>query len=353
MRRLRYIPALALALAFVWSAPALADGTFTVSGVHVDASASSVVEARNAAMASGRPAAWQTLFRRLTRQQDWSRQPALDSPSLERLILSYYPTNERRSTTRYVADMTYIFNPDAVARLLQSANIPYAAAPAKRILVVPMSPTYVRNSGWTAALASPRFTQNSVVPFAVPVGDATDQSALNGLVFDTASWNDVSAAAARVHASEAVLILAVPAGNKLAVTLKRLGPGELPVKTGFELPILQGAQSTYPAAADAAVHALEDMWKSHAAVDFSQKGTLEAEVYIASLPQLATLQSTLAAVPNVQGVIVVAMNTGEARLAISYIGTQDQLREALTGAGLALASRGGTWVLAQGTPVAP
>jgi hypothetical protein len=351
MRR-SLIPALALALAFFCSAPALADGSFTVSGVHVDASAASVEEARNAAIASGRPAAWQTLFRRLTRQQDWARQPMLDDPSLQRLIINYFPTNVRRSTTRYVADMTYVFNPDAVARLLQGAGIPYTAAQARRILVVPMAPTYLRASPWTAALANPRFA-GSVVPFSVPIGDALDQSALGGLGFDGATWNDVATVAARVHAGEAVLILVAQTGNKLVVTLKRLGPNELPTKTSFNLPILQGAPSTYPAAADQAVQAIDDLWKSHAAVDFSQKGSLEVEVVVASLPQFASLQSALTAVPNVQSVTVVAMDMGEARLTISYIGTQDQLREALAQAGLTLAGRGGSWQLSQGSSGAP
>lgn len=348
----RLFTALALALGFVCSAPALADGAFTVSNIHVDASAASVEAARNSAIAGGRPVAWQTLFRRLTRQQDWARQPTLSDVQLQHVITTYFPTNVRRSTTRYVADMTYVFDPVAVQKILQGAGIAYTQVLAKRILVVPMAPGYARNAPWTVALSSPRFA-NSVVPFSVPVGDALDQSALTGLSFDTAQWNDVATVAARVHAGEAVLVLAMPAGNKLVVTLKRLGPGELPTKSSFDMPILQGAQSTYPSAADQAVAAIAELWKSHAAVDFSQKGTLEADVHIVSLAQFATLQTALAAVPNVQAVTVEAMNMGEARLSIAYIGTQDQLHEALTGAGLVLVNRAGLWQLSQGAPGAP
>jgi len=329
---------------------AAAEGTFTVNNIHVEASGSSVSEARNAAIAGGRPAAWQTLFRRLTRQQDWTRQPVLDGPALQKVISGYFPTNEKRSTTRYIAEVTYMFNPEAVARLLQSTGIPYAAAQAKRVLVIPMAPGYTRGSSWTSALASPRFA-HSLVPFAVPVGDAVDESVLGGLTFETATWNDVEPAASRIRASEAVLIQAVPTGNKLTVILRRVGAGELPTKTSFEIPILQGAQSTYPAAAEAAVRTLDDLWKVHAAVDFSQKGKLIAEVRIVSLAQFAGMQNALAAVPNVSSVNVVAMDIGEARLAISYIGSADQLRDAMAQAGLALANRGGTWQLSQaGSP---
>src|SRR5437868_1527305 len=110
----KFIPVLVLTLLF--SAPALADDLYTVAGVHVDASGASSSEALNVAIAQGRPKAWQILYRRLTRQQDWTRQPMLDAPALVRLSRGYTPTNERRSTTRYVADVAYNFNPDAVAR---------------------------------------------------------------------------------------------------------------------------------------------------------------------------------------------------------------------------------------------
>ena len=349
MRRLLFLPALAFALAALCLSPgpAAADGPFTVTGVYVDASSASVVEARNAAVAGGRPRAWQILFRRLTRQQDWARQPMPDDAQFQRLITTYYPSNERRSTRRYAADMTYVFNPEAVTRLLQSSGIPYAASAAKRILVIPMAPTYSRGSPWTAALSNPRLA-NSVVPFSVPVGDAPDMNVLGGLVFDTAKWTDVEPVAARIRAGEAVLIQAAVTGNKLTLTLRRLGAGELPTKTSFEVPILQGAQSTYPAAADAAVHAIEDMWKSHAAVDFSQKGKLIVDVHMSSLAQFADIQNALAAVPNVAGVTVVAMDIGNARLSLSYLGSVDQLRDALAQAGLMLVNRGGVWQLSQG-----
>ena len=338
---------LALALSCFLARPAAADNTFTVANIHVDASAASATEARIAAVAQGRPTAWQVLFRRLTRQQDWTRQPVLDDAQLQRLITTYIPANERRSTTRYVADVTYVFNPQAVARVLQAAGIPYAAAPAKRVLLVPMAPGYSRGSMWTMAFASPRFAF-SVVPFAVPVGDAQDMAVLQNLNFDTATWQQIEPVAARIHATEAVLVQAAQQGNKLVVTLRRLGAGELPTKASVEVPILQGATSTYPAAADAAVRTLDDMWKSQAAVNYSQKGTLVADVQFASLDQFTALQNQLAGISNVAGVTVSAMDIGSARLTISYIGTTDQLKDALAQAGISLTQNGSSWQLTQG-----
>src|ERR1700743_2338421 len=123
LRFLRFFAGLALVTLLF--APAQAQELFTVSGVHVDATAASSAEALNLAVAQGRPRAWQILFRRLTREQDWARQPAVDGAALLRLSRGYTIANERRSTTRYVADVTYIFNRDAVSRILQGAGIAF------------------------------------------------------------------------------------------------------------------------------------------------------------------------------------------------------------------------------------
>ena len=112
------------AAALLLAVPASAqDSLYTVSGVHVDAGAASTTEAFNAAITQGRGRAFQILFRRLTRQADWTKQPALDAQTLVRMARGFTVANERRSTTRYVADVTYMFNPDAVARTLRAAQI--------------------------------------------------------------------------------------------------------------------------------------------------------------------------------------------------------------------------------------
>jgi hypothetical protein len=319
------------------------ESLYTVSGVHVDTVAASSTEAFNAAIAQGRARAFQILYRRLTRQADWTRQPPLDSATLVRLGRGYSIANERRSTTRYVADVTYEFNPDAVGRVLRAAQIAFSQAPARRILVIPMSPGVVHGP-WAQALASPAF-HDSVVPFTLPAPE--DDGDLAGLNFDAATWNDVSALAAKYHVGEVALAQALYGDGKLMVSLRRLGPGETPAKSSVEVPLLQTVGTTYPAAAQAAVHGIEDMWKSRSVLDFSQRGRLTADVRLESLAQWGELQSHLAGVSNVTGYTVTAIDMAYARIVITYVGGLEQLREALAGAGISLTSRGGgQWALA-------
>ena len=336
--------ALALTLSPLTVQPANAQSSiYTVSGLHVEATAASPAEALNAAIAQGRPRAWQILYRRLTRQADWAREPQLDAPTLLRLSRGFTIANERRSTTRYVADVTYLFNPDAVVRLLRASNIAYSQGAAKRILVIAMSPN-VSHGPWSQALMAPGF-QTSQVPFTV--SGAEDDATLASLNFDTATWNDVAALAAKNRVTEVGLVQAVYANGKMTVNIRRLGVGETPAKSSVEVPVMQTVSTTYPVAAQAAVRGIEDLWKTRSAIDFSQRGLLTADVRITSLQQWGEIQSQLATVSNVTGVTVLAMDISYARIQLGYQGGADQLREALSGAGLALTSRGGgQWMLA-------
>ena len=336
--------------------PALAADPFTVNNVHVDANGYSASVAQGVAFAQGRPKAWQIIYRRLTRRQDWDKQPQLDDTQLQRLIRNFKVTNERRSTTRYTADISYNFNPAAVAKVLRDANIAFAQGSAHRILLVPMNPQYARGSPWTNAFIAPRFA-DAIVPFSLPLGDAIDSGVLAHLNFETANWMEIADVALRVHATEAVFVLLQiePRQHKLAITVKRVGVGEAPMQSNAEIPYVQTALSTYPAAADQAMSLIAELWKQRSAVDFGQRGTITVDVRVASLSQWASVQAAIATVPNVTGTRVVAMDIGEARVTLSYLGTIDQLHESLSQAGLQLgnsnpAANTGEWTLHQGPP---
>jgi hypothetical protein len=163
-------------------------------------------------------------------------------------------------------------------------------------------------------------------------------------------WNDVAAVAAKNHVSEVALVQALYANGKMTVNIRRLGASEQPSKTSLDIPLLQTVGTTYPAAAQAAMRAIEDMWKTRSVIDSSQRGKLTADVRIANLAQWGEIQGALGQVNNVTGVTVTAMTMGYARINLTYMGGVDQLREAMSGAGLSLTNRGGQWVLVRASP---
>lgn len=339
------LAAMALLAAELVAGPAAAQtrgDLYTVSDIRVDVTAKSSTEAFTTAIAEGRPRAFQLLYRRLTAQRDWGRQPNLDQAALLRLSRGYNVANERRSTTRYVADVSYIFNPDAVNRLLRSSSIAFAQGSAQRILVVPMAPN-VSGGGWAQALGSPSVQQNNLVPFSLPPAD--DLRAMAGLNFEGAGWNDVAAAAGRARADAVALVQAIQSPGKVTVNVRRLAMGQAAGRASVDVATPQLA-TAYSSAALAAANVIDDLWKARTAIDPSQRGRLTVDMRIASLSQWNEAQTVLAGVSQVTGVTLVAMDMGYVRMQINYMGTADQLREALGAARLSLTSRGGQWLLA-------
>jgi hypothetical protein len=337
------------ALAFLALTPALAappSDPFTVSGIPVDASAASSVEAQNIAINSGRQRAWTTLIHRLTKQEDWAKLPNLDDQAVERLIASYLPQNVRKSTTRYAASMTYVFNADAVRRMLRSQGLAYTDANAHPVLIIPLAPRYDPHGPWTGAFLNPRFS-HAAVPLNLPIPDGGTVASLGGLSFEGATWPQVQAVANRVQANEAMLLLLVNDKGKMAVRLRHLGIGAPWTIPDVPLADPPGSPRLYADAADAAATAVINTWKAHAAIDFGHRSKLTASIHVDSLADWGAMQARIVAIPTVTDVTVVAMDIGMGRISITYVGTAEQLKEALNQGGYDLETNdNGGWTLA-------
>ncbi|HWU27198.1 MAG TPA: DUF2066 domain-containing protein [Rhizomicrobium sp.] len=351
MQRLIFVIALGLASVVALLAAHAGDDLYSVAGVPVDASAASASTAQNIAINAGRNKAWTMLYRRLTKQQDWPHQPVLDDVALQRLVSNYVVSNERRSTTRYVANVTYVFNPDAVRRLLRTQNVAYVDIEAKPVLIVPMAPSYVPHSAWTNLWANPKYA-TAAVPMVVPVGDAIDAQALGALNFATAQWQDVEPTASRLHATEAFLVQATSGKGVVTVAIRRLGPGASAPISNVSVPVHPGQSGPqlYGAAADATATAIVDYWKAHSAVDFNKRYKLTADAHISTLADWGTLMQKLSSIPTVTDVTVTAMDIGDAHIVITYVGSADQLEGLAAQSNVALTNSAGAWQLALGSP---
>jgi hypothetical protein len=347
MRHIIAAAALAfLALAPVSSASAAGQADpFTVTNIPVQAKAASAVEAQTIAINSGKARAWQAVLKRLLKPEDIAKVPALDDVALTRLIASYLPQNERRSTTQYVANMTYTFNPAAVRRLLRQANIAYSDAQTHPILILALSPKWAGRSPWAAAWATPLYS-HAALPMVLPYGDPVDQANLADTNFDTTTWQDVEPSASRVKAEEAVIAQLNVSGGQTVIKMKRLGLGTSPPIPDVTVPGTPPAN--LKAAAAATASAIAAYWKNRTAIDYSRRSRLTADMTIDSLTAWGTLLARLGTIPTLTDVAVNAMNTGMARLSLTYVGTADQLRDSLAQqkADLTQKSAGGLYTLA-------
>lgn len=350
MRHIVLSAALALlALVPVSGAWAAQADPFTVTNIPVDATAASTVEAQTIAINSGKARAWQMVLKRLLKPEDIAKVPVLDDAALNRLIANYLPQDVKRSTTRYVAKMTYAFNPAAVRHLLRGANLAYTDAQTHPILILTMAPRWAGRSPWAAAWATPLYS-HAALPLVLPYGDALDQSILGNTDFNTTTWQDVEPSASRVKAQEAVIAQINVSGGQTVIKMKRLGLGTSPPIPDVTVPGTPPGNLKEAAATTAA--AITAYWKSRTAIDYSKRNRLTAEFTIDSLTAWGTLLAHLGTIPTLTDVAVNAMDTGMARLSLTYVGTADQLRDSLAQQKVDLTQKtaGGAYTLALQDP---
>ncbi len=131
---------LSLLVSAAWVVSANAADPFTVAKVRVDARAPSAIEAQSKAIQEGYVAAAQTLLQRLTLEGERQTQglPELTPEVVGPLIRGQTIENERRSTTRYLGDVSIAFNPSAVQQLLRAQGLTMVTSQAQERLLVPV-----------------------------------------------------------------------------------------------------------------------------------------------------------------------------------------------------------------------
>jgi hypothetical protein len=343
MLRVATLVALAAFLAVAWrqsasaadaDAPAPAAQSqlgdlFTVTAVKIDATAESAIIARDLAMAQGRPLAWTKLFRRFTAPASWGKQPQLDDNQLLRLIRSFEVAGERRSTTRYLADVTYHFNPAAVRAVLRQAHISYTETRSKPAVVIPLidGKGFDAASAWAMTWKDPVFMQG-LVPMILPAGDAEDIAMLSRQDLTQVDWMGFSPLVSRYNAGAVVLVIASEDGNTVQ-SIEISSTARTASSFAF-------AQSTFMADAEAVAAKVEETWKTRTSVDYGTRAHLVADVQFNSLAQWARIRAQLRAVRAVADVDVVGLSSNEAELDVTYFGKLDQLQDLLAQQSLTL-----------------
>ena len=324
--------------------PAFGD-LYTVPNVRIDASAEAALVARDNAMAQGRRDAWTKLYRRFTAAAQWGKQPQLDDNQLLRLVRNFEVSGERRSTTRYLADVIYRFNPVTVRAVLRQANIPYTEIRSKPALVIPIIDVkrYDPASPWAAVWKDPSYTQG-LVPMIPVRGDGEDMAVLSREDLTQVDWAGFDALASRYDAGEIVLAIASDDAN--TVQAIEISPaGRVPASFGF-------ADSNFMADADAIADKVAETWKTRTSVDFGTRARLVTDVQFDTLAQWARIRTQLRATRSVAAVDIVGLASNEAQINLSYFGKVDQLRDALAQQSLQLSGQGSNYTLQLGRPPA-
>lgn len=347
----------AVALMFALDARAAVD-VYEVSGIAVDVTAETAAAARDQALVDGEREAFRTLLRRLTLRANRDRLPDLERNSITQLVRDFSVQEEKTSSVRYLAKLTYRFKRESIRALMSRNGVPFAETPSRPVLVLPVFETAGARSLWDDPNPWRKAWQSlpksaGLVPLVVPIGDLSDiavigvQQAMNG---DAARLNAI---AQKYGAADVLVVHGVlgtdPASGRseIQVTGTRYGSvaGAKTVVHGF---VAEGTETEPALMARAAAEVaadIEESWKRDNLLRFAEVGVLPVVVPIQSLKDWLVVKERLGRVAVVKNADVVILSRAEVRLNIQYLGNPDQLALALEQAELTLTESFGTWVL--------
>lgn len=329
---------LILAAACLWLQPVRAGDLYSVDKLPVDAAGASPSEARDKALAAGRDRAFAIIFKRLTQQSMWGSIPQLPPQDLDDMVTGFTVDNERHSTTRYLADVSFNFSPARVRSAMQQSGLIFSETLAKPVVILPIRAGvgWSNDSQWAQSWKSVS-ERGSLRPVVVPLGDAAEIAMAGNVIPDAASWAQVAPLAEKYGSTEVWITSADPAPKGLSVSVVTLRSD---ARRASRYTIIANAGESEPQllvrAAAMVRAAFEENWKSQTAVNYGSRNSLEAAVSFTGLPDWVSIRNELSEIRLIQRVNVNQMLTQGARLQLEFVGKIDQLRATLKQANLTL-----------------
>ena len=357
-RKCRLILFAALALLSLRGGPAMAADIFSVSGIEVDVSAESAVDAQGQAIAEAQRIGLGRLLQKLTIPAYHDQLPDTSGIDASSYARSHMVEHEQVAATRYVATMLVSYDGERVRKLVEASGVPMIIAPSDPLLVLPAIERdgtldfWSEDNPWREAW-SIEAERGTLLDIRLPLGDLSDVATLSTALRRPEIPEAVAALATRYNATSAIVVVARP--TTADVDVASASDLELYQETALAWPYhLEGMRVATPPgnsgtvwrqAARRVMSALEGQWKPDHLVRVGRPDTLSVSVPLADLQGWAHIRSILNGVPEIQSVAVNAFSQSEASLRLAYIGGQSQLDRALESRGLRLQEETNRWLL--------
>jgi hypothetical protein len=314
---------------------------FTVHNVAVDATAEDATTARDAAIAEGHKTALDILLDRLVPVDERAYVPPVAPGQIVELVQDFSVESERSSDVRYLADLTFRFNPDSIRRFLRDYNVSFAEAQSEPVLVLPVFGTegqarlWEEPNPWRHAWSARNLT-SELVPMIVPLGDLDDvalvtaRQALDG---DLAGLESV----ARRYGAEDVLVGqmllsgdAAAGGARAVINGTRYSAY---ASKDFRAEVEQQQGESQEAFLDRAVKAVaarvQGAWKQANLLSYGQENSLMATVPVRSVSDWIEVKRRLDDVPLVLQSEAAQITRSSVEVLIVFMGGEDQLARTL------------------------
>jgi len=332
---------------------------FTVSDIAVDATASDAVSARAQAVREGQQAGLDRLLRRLVPAEDAARLPRAANLPIDDYVQSFEIADEELSSTRYIAELTVAYDPDAVRALLGDGGFAFAQSVSMPVVVLPLYETgqgarlWQDDNPWWQAWAD-HMDPEQLLRLVLPLSDLEDMakvSVAQAQAGDPAALADL---AARYGAEDTLVVTARTEGGPepeqvSAVRFEARRIGREQQQEGQPLSLGVGPDRPLDAALALAVEqiqaSLDERWKSANLLRFDQGGLMLVDVPIARLADWVAVKQRLERLTEVSEIVMASFARDRVGIQIRYIGDEVHLEQALARLGLALTREGESWLL--------
>lgn len=374
----RLIRASAFAISAVWApmvplAATPADNIFTVGNYPVEARAKDAVAAKEKALADGQKAALRSLIKRLVPVTAYGRLRKLDLASAASMVDGVQVRSERNSTTEYIANLNFSFQPQAVRDLLQREGLPFVEQQAGKIVLVPVWRGLPDSAALPPAFNEARGAQGwtdawKALDLEHTLTPAKLETLKAGIHADTTkalAAGDVSMirtfATAYSGADRIVAAIATPDPSTKRLTVTLIGHDAVGTIAWQRAYRVDATDPVYALelAAVVSLGVIEGRWKAINARPgggFASSGSplpsssglgdaIELAVEFRGMPEWQDISRRLAATQGVEDVDVAGLSARGARVSLRYPGGPQKLADVLAKQGLAMRNQGGTWRL--------
>ena len=367
LNRLAVVLACVLALGgLALPVPARAQGmdVFEVRDVAVDVTAETAAQAREQAYAEGEAGAFRTLLERLTLRIEHEGLPKLKADEIASYIKDFSVADEKTSSVRYLARLSFRFKHEEVRALLNDFGFSFAETVSKPVLVLPVFQNlgalilWDEPNPWRDAWAA-RPKRDGLVPTLLPLGDLADIAAIGAEQAMDGDLQRLAAIAGRYGASDTLVVFGVlrvdaaKARQVLDVYFTRYGR-QLKEQTevvSFPQEKDEPIPRLLARAAEELISIVEDNWKRDNLLQFERAGEIPVVLPISGLKDWLRVRKQLGGVAVIRRAEMVLLSRERVRLILHFIGETSQLALALEQADLALVQEGGKWFLGPIKPI--
>ena len=317
-------------LALLWAQLAHAD-PFTVAGVPVDARAPNAIQAQTDAILDGQTRAADILLRRLTVADNRGASNYVPPTSEEatRMIRAMGVANEKRSSDRYIGDITVAFVPGRVQDYARAKGLRLLTTTARERVAIPVSGGVLVGAEHplAMALADPALGYG-LAPAKVANTGILRAAGVRGSDLVAGNTDALKAAAAALGSPQLLIVDGSPSRASLY-------DAATDAETFQPLGAVSARRDGYLALA-IADKLTEDWKRANAGVVTADPGSvsvMRVTVAYDSLRQWKQLQRAIAGAARIRGSRLVSLRNSRAVMELQYVGDSAQLASELRGKG--------------------